>query len=282
VREPAAAARACIGAAQTYVAEAKAAAMRGETLPTIDLYSVSAVPIELFFEATLLGVATAFIWAEGAAHFLITNWHNVSGKDPFTGKHISTSLAEPNSVRVWFNPKERLGHKAPTVLPLLDATGQSLWWEHPEHGEKVDVVALPLGPQVGAEIYPINQLEAAPLQLQIGMDVFVIGYPLGVAPLPVWKRGSIATEPEVLVPNLYMLVDTASRPGMSGSPVIRRSWATHMMEIGPMKSGVEVMTRFVGVYSGRLTSTDPLDAQLGLCWPAKYVTEIIAGRHTQR
>jgi len=36
-------------------------------------------------------------------------------------------------------------------------------------------------------------------------------------------------------------------------------------------------TRIFGVYSGRLESADPLDAQLGMVWPIAFVDEIIAG-----
>ena len=34
---------------------------------------------------------------------------------------------------------------------------------------------------------------------------------------------------------------------------------------------------FISVYSGRLASQDPLDAQLGFVWPASLIPEIIAG-----
>jgi hypothetical protein len=64
---------------------------------------------------------------------------------------------------------------------------------------------------------------------------------------------------------------------MSGSPIIRRSWGTYLKTDGDTQAG-GVMTKFVGVYSGRLTSTDPLDAQLGLGWPSHFVDEIIAGK----
>ena len=36
--------------------------------------------------------------------------------------------------------------------------------------------------------------------------------------------------------------------------------------------------KFVGVYSGRLAAADPLDAQLGIAWPASLVSEIVSGQ----
>jgi hypothetical protein len=61
------------------------------TLPAtfeVDLYSMAAVPIELFFEEARLASASGFIWRSGGEFFPITNWHNVSGRNVFTGKHI--------------------------------------------------------------------------------------------------------------------------------------------------------------------------------------------------
>jgi Trypsin-like peptidase domain len=245
----------------------------------IDQYSAATVPIRMFFNDSPLSVATGFIWVEGERFFLITNWHNVSGRNPFTGQHISPTAAEPNSVTALLNAKERLGGRVSVSMPLFDESGGPLWWVHPTHRERIDVVALPLTPPPEAEMYPINRMPSRPLLLQVGLDVFVLGYPFGVAPggFPVWKRGSIASEPEILRrDHPYVLIDTTSREGMSGSPVIRRSWGSHSLEGGNTALGGEA-TRLVGVYSGRLATIDPLEAQLGLCWPIRFLEEIIEG-----
>ena len=92
--------------------EASSFSMANEThMLTIDPYSVAAIPIEMFFNSTNLSLGTAFVWAEGEQLFLITNWHNVSGKDPISGKHLSKTAAEPNRLKVWFNQKNQLGDK---------------------------------------------------------------------------------------------------------------------------------------------------------------------------
>jgi hypothetical protein len=112
------------------------------------------------------------------------------------------------------------------------------------------------------------------------MDVFVLGYPFGndLRGFPVWKRGSIASEPHLARGSTdYFLVDTASRPGMSGSPVIRRSWGFHILDGGNSLGGVPFATRFVGIYSGRLHTNDPGDAQIGMVWPPWIIEEIVAG-----
>jgi hypothetical protein len=72
-----------------------------------------------------------------------------------------------------------------------------------------------------------------------------------------------------------MLVDSASRPGMSGAPVIRRSWGNHMLENGNATMGTGSATRFIGVYSGRLHTNDPNDPQLARVWPRTLLDEIV-------
>jgi hypothetical protein len=249
---------------------------------TIDEHSLAAIPIEMIFNKTNLAVGTAFVWKDNNnAFWLITNWHNVSGIDPNTGEHISKTAAEPNRLRVWFNVKGRMGDKVSKFIDIRSAVGAPLWLVHPASGNKIDVVAISLQDYDDVDMYAINTLRSMDLLIQIGMDVFVLGFPFGIGPggLPIWKRGSIASEPQLAgqAPTLHLLIDTASRPGMSGSPVIRRSWGRHMIAGGGNIVGMSTGTKFIGVYSGRLASQDPLDAQLGLTWPASFIPEIIAG-----
>src|SRR5205085_9713799 len=112
-----------------------------------------------------------------------------------------------------------------------------VWLAHPTRQRGSDVVAIPvdeLGRDPLINLYPINTLRSeADLAVRIGMDVFILGYPFGAPPpgFPVWKRGSIASEPDLTrLGRGFLIVDTASRPGMSGAPVIRRSWGTHLLD----------------------------------------------------
>jgi hypothetical protein len=144
----------------------------------------------------------------------------------------------------------------------------------------VDIAMLPLSAKKEPDWYAMNQLDMFDLSVTIGEDVYILGYPFGISSsgYPIWKRASIASEPQLQTQEQpYILVDTASRPGMSGSPVIRRSWGYHPLSNGSLLTVPGAGTRFVGVYSGRLSTKDPLDAQLGLVWPARFIDEIPMG-----
>jgi len=73
-----------------------------------------------------------------------------------------------------------------------------------------------------------------------------------------------------------VLVDTATRPGMSGAPafVIQRGY--HRLEANPKHLQGGHGQRFLGVYSSRIG--DELEGfQLGEVWKERVINEIIEG-----
>src|ERR1700722_88193 len=160
---------------------------------------------------------------------------------------------------------------------------EPLWFEHPEHGRSVDVVALPLSASLAKKyrLLPINKLDFdtafGPL---VADEAFVVGYPfadLSIGIFPIWKRASIASEPGVDLDKLpKMLIDTATRPGFSGSPVIMQRLGIHG-KAGEALKGDEIIGRirnFIGIYSGRV-DRETEQAQLGIVWKARVINEII-------
>ena len=150
---------------------------------------------------------------------------------------------------------------------------------HPR--KRVDIAILPLSPAPeGVALYPLNDLANTPLRIKIGMEVFILGYPFDIKrpAYPVWKRGSIASEPDLVrLVEDYILVDTASRPGMSGAPVIRQSRTDHLLATGDVVITPNTLTKFIGVYSGRVPTDHPHEAQIGLVWDGSFIEEIIVG-----
>lgn len=93
--------------------------------------------------------------------------------------------------------------------------------------------------------------------------------------LPVWKRGTVATEPTLEIDALpKFLIDTATRNGMSGAPVVMHRNGFH--NPGNLKdSFFAVIESFVGVYSGRYGADSELEAQLGIVWRETVIDEIL-------
>ena len=91
-----------------------------------------------------------------------------------------------------------------------------------------------------------------------------------VVEFPIWKRASIATEPRVRRSRpLHILIDTATREGMSGAPVLK------IVE-GAIGMGSSRSRRFVGVYSSRLGDRE-MEAQLGKVRDASLLEAIVHG-----
>jgi hypothetical protein len=255
---------------------------------TIDQYSLTTVPLELCANGHVIGIATGFIWTRHDKNYLITNWHVVTGRNAETGDLDRDAPARPDIIKAHFNMRVMDFGKQKREIRLRDDDHNPLWYAHPLYQRSRDVVAIPLDVlDECKEInpYPINSFanpwaDTGGLWAGIGMDVFILGYPFGfqMPGFPVWKRGSIASELDLANFGAgYFLVDTASRPGMSGAPVILRSWGTHLMANGDMITDQSIQTKIMGVYSGRLHTKANTDAQLGMVWPGRIIDEIIDG-----
>lgn len=240
------------------------------------------MPIDLDFEELPLGHGTGFFYMWADQTYLFTAWHVLTGRNSETGRNLERSGARPSHVTIWWNPKGFPGRpKIAQRLTLFSDTGEPRWTEIKQVDRWVDVVLLPVDVPTWAEAYPVNELPQEPTTHGIGGDLFVLGFPLDDQPLklPIWKRASLASEPEIpeaIQP--YWLVDTASRSGMSGAPVVRRVYASqHTWEdslnriTNPGHRGV---TNFIGVYSGRLLETKD-DIQLALVWPIQWIARLI-------
>lgn len=91
----------------------------------------------------------------------------------------------------------------------------------------------------------------------------------------IWSRGTIATEPEIDYEGMPLfLIDSRTRPGQSGSPVLLYS-AGGMV---PMQDGSSAMfggavTRLIGIYSGRVNS----ESDLGKAWKVNAIQDVVEG-----
>ena len=252
----------------------------------IDIGSTITAKLHLYRREQFLGPATGFFSKWNSQIFLITNWHVVSGLHQETKKALHSQGGIPDRVKFRVAVKGHIGEwMRPTDQPLYeDAESNELpekpvWLEHPIYRDQLDVVAIPIQIHEEGEVRTIDAVNTIPnMHLMVANDVFVLGYPMGIdggGEFPIWKRASIATEPGVHRGGpRHLLIDTATRKGMSGAPVIAVADGECDIEGSPLKFRFGGRGyRFVGVYSGRLGDGE-LEAQLGRVWDASHL-EII-------
>jgi hypothetical protein len=238
--------------------------------------------LELLFGETPLATASGFFWARGARMFLVTNLHNVLGRNPVTGELLSPTGGLPDRLEFSaFRTDSNLGPGGYAtvvghMLELQVRDGEkTLWFEHPELRSNVDIAVLDITNYsnefniVGANKLESNSFGSGP-SAYASQDVFIVGFPLGLVAgpaIPVWKRGTIATDPTFDPDELpKIFIDAATREGMSGSVVlVRRQVAA---------DDAQLTGDVIGIYSGRL-HPDLVRAQLGIAWKRWVIQETV-------
>ncbi len=170
------------------------------------------------------------------------------------------------------------------------------WFEHPLYGSQVDVIVIEAGIPNDAKMQATFKTVKAHNGFQhdyiaAAMDaIYVVGYPWGLdggdGVLPLFKRGSVASEPIVDYGGLpRVLIDCRTSPSMSGAMVICAHSGLHTASGNFFNDGVfGTVENFLGVYSGRYYSKDaePLKAQepseIGIVWKRHVIDEIISAR----
>lgn len=233
--------------------------------------------------------ATGFYWSNGDQLYLVTNWHSVTGQNADTLCEIGSFT--PTHLHVWFNemiPGQRgEGRNVKFVGKevSLYEDDEPTWMEHPQ-GRLVDVVAIPLaGYAWKGKVYTVNQKhQYKDYSPMVGDDCFIVGYPdgfIGPNGTPIWKRASIATEPELDYDQKPLfLADSLTRKGMSGSPVFAKVsglWGQEGESVNIGGEGANYLgywTKFIGVYAGR-EGADKEGFQLARVWKNSAMEEII-------
>ena len=237
--------------------------------------SVKSLLIEIRVNGNPLGTGTAFVATAPRGQMLITNRHNMSGRHQQTGQPLSPTGAVPDEVRILHNRANQLGQWVSRVEALY-ANGQPLWVEHPVLGAQADFVALPLTQLADVQLYPYTLGVGGPAIIVAPAEVVsVVGFPFGLTAgggLAVWATGFVATDPDIDYANLpVFLIDCRSRQGQSGSAVIAHRTGGAVATEGGVMLGGGVMTRFLGIYSGRVN----VESDLGFVWKAAAIRQLV-------
>lgn len=237
-----------------------------------------------------LATGTAFLAETVRGPVLVTNLHNVTGRNHRTGELISGLT--PDELVVNFPMEGLHQHLLYGRVPLYNRDVPR-WYEHPVLGGRADFVIIPLHSDPGVPVfcYELGREQAEPGVAKVARDncavalrlnpadrVSVIGYPLSIrveGRHPIWSSGFVASEPDLDYDGLpVFLIDCRSRQGQSGSPVV----LVHNSGPVVLEGSDDLITfrgpvyRFLGIYSGRLHP----DSDLGFVWKASAIRELIA------
>ncbi|WP_237352221.1 trypsin-like peptidase domain-containing protein [Rhizobium sp. N324] len=224
-----------------------------------------------------LASGSGFICVGRTGPLLITNRHNVTGRDQKTGDTLSRYSEVPDTISIRHN---RLGQPGQMVVrdeALFDDEGAPRWVEHPDLRAKADFVALPLKNVDDVDFYSYDPSEPGGEEMMIGPTsvVSVLGFPFGISggsSLPVWATGFVASEPDANFEDLpTFLIDCRTRKGLSGSPVIAYRYGFADYAGGGLIALDKPATRFLGIYAGRVNP----DADLGIVWKATAIAELV-------
>lgn len=254
----------------------------------IDELSATAFQIKMLFkngDQSPLHIAsgTGFFWRKNNEIYLITNKHNLSGKNIETGQLISPTGAKPNMIEISYYPSDGIlktsQHRLYSGNNQIEESNR-LWTTN--NNENQDVACLSI---TRSELSPEQELYCAndyimdsPPKLKVSQSVFVLGYPVGIniQGTPIWKKATIASEPEFRAHRGQptILIDTATKSGMSGAPVYIFSSDPYTDNRGSLVISGEQIRHFIGVYSGRL-GDNALEAQLGMVWTQDVIESIL-------
>lgn len=246
----------------------------------MELKSLKSLYLESKYNDLVIARATGFIIEHNNKFYLITNRHVVTGKNNQTNECMDRMGALPNKIRVVIPIIEENGARWTSMdVDLYDENEEKKWLEHPTFEGNVDVVALEL---LDFEYKCIEYSIAYGENLSVTDNVYIIGYPFGYSVLPgdkkvaIWTAGSVASEPELGV-NINgvqlpaFLVDSKTRTGQSGSPVVYHNNNGFVRTNNGLALRGGPVSFNVGIYSGRINN----ESDLGYVWKWSVIEEIL-------
>lgn len=221
---------------------------------------------------------SGFFYENKSGLHYITNRHMVIKEDEgyFPDKLSLRLHTDPNNIQ----------NNSDLVLSLYSNSNPT-WKEHPTHGSKVDVIAIPLNKDEIAKKYFVKAFSPAnhipnDIVVPLGQELMVMGFPKGFSDekfnLPIFRNATLASVyPVPFQGKPFVLIDSRLHGGTSGSPVI-----TKMMNMIQKTDGsTAIMTGnpryLIGIHSASIDIKGIEDENpLGLncVWFASLIDEI--------
>lgn len=202
--------------------------------------------------------------SHGTILFLITNCHVLTGYPP---KETKPPKGD-NVIFYLHKDADNPGDVKQIRFPLFTKNGKPIWLGSKEFPH-ADVAVIPIVASLYSDtkVFGISEdWTGGNIKVRPTSTITLIGYPYGYYDkknwLPVWKTGSIASEPDVdFEGKPLFLVDISAFPGMSGSPAFAIAYGAYETIEGPTTVGH--VQKFLGIY-----------ASMQMLKEAKYLEEI--------
>lgn len=220
----------------------------------VDTISLSTTPVFLFKGKKLVSQGTGFFYVhnqeKNSILFLVTNHHVLTGSSPSENK-----LPIGDNISFQFHLSEEDPGKTKSVcLSLFTKDGKPVWINNPSYPD-ADLAVIPIVPILfdGCKVFGISEeWVKGNLMIRPTTNVTLVGYPYGLYDeknsLPIWKTGSVASEPKMdFNGKPLFLVDVSAFPGMSGSPVFAISYGMYETEEGATTVGG--IRKFMGIFA---------------------------------
>jgi hypothetical protein len=250
----------------------------------ISPFSFCVLSIEaLCLEKKVIAPATAFLIQTAGRQFLVTNFHVLAGRHPYTDFGELT----PEFLRVKYRieiPGSELPKLQVVEHALFDEDRNPLWVSLPVEKRRLPVEGngIKLAVDVGIlEVFDIPQKTGhlsftRPHEFHIEPleRIAIIGYPLnlsGTEDLPIWLSGTVASDLANRPYRKCMFVDARSRPGSSGSLVVLKTAGASQYYPGGIMDRKGNHSYPIGIYSGRVTK----ESEIGLVWHWNSIEQLL-------
>jgi len=176
---------------------------------------------------------SGFFWRHNSVPHLITNRHCVTGKNALN-KPVGAPPFFPTHLEIhYYRKRDSLGDgvssfSGDAVEVKLWKDGEPDWLEHPR-GTAIDLAAMSLGSPEPLSVECVNdRRQYDGWLIEAGADCFIVGFPEGLSGAkgtPIWKRGSIASEPDLDFNDLPLfLCDSATRLTFRQPSLWKSTW----------------------------------------------------------
>lgn len=243
----------------------------GSIAMAIEHLSMITTPVILLKGDKVVSQGTGFYYEQkGSAQdvilFLVTNYHVLTGYSP-----KETNPPKGDNIIFYFHKDvKNPGDVKQIRFPLFTKNGKAIWLRSKEFPH-ADIAIIPLAASLYDDVIVSVISEdwtKGDIKVRPTSTITLIGYPYGYYDkknwLPVWKTGSIASEPDVdFEGKPLFLVDISAFPGMSGSPAFAIAYGAYETIAGPTTVGH--VQKFLGVY-----------ASMQMLKEEKYLEEIIS------